>query len=109
MRDLSGPLGGVVARWQSNPEMGPAVRRIRRELGLSEAELGRRLPSRRTGEMGVSQEFVSRMERGGVPMDPQRVTEVARALGVSIQRVYAESRKNFRAEPPGSRTKSDGS
>lgn len=91
--------------WRSNPEMGRAVRRIRKERGMSEAELGRRMTSRRTGEKGVSQEFVSRLERGGVPMDPARVTMVARALGVTVQTIYGEARKKDSVEPGGSRTK----
>lgn len=74
---------------------------------MSETELGRRLRSRRTGEKGVSQEFISKLERGGVPMDPRRVIEVAKALGVPTRRIYGEVRKKDQIEPDGSRTKTD--
>jgi transcriptional regulator with XRE-family HTH domain len=78
--------------------MGPAVSRIRVERGLSQAELGRNLG-------GVSQQFVSKVERGLVPVTPKCATRLARALGVPIQRVYAEARKKSPAQPKGCTTK----
>jgi transcriptional regulator with XRE-family HTH domain len=84
--------------WRPNPKMGPAVARIRVEQGLSQAELGRNMG-------GVTQQFVSKVERGLVPVTPKCATRLARGLGVPIQRVYAEARKNLRSQPKGCTTK----
>jgi transcriptional regulator with XRE-family HTH domain len=72
------PLG--TARRRPNPALGAAAARTRAELKVSQTELGRRL--------GCTQQFVSRCERGAVPMTPARVRRVAAALGVSPRRIY---------------------
>jgi transcriptional regulator with XRE-family HTH domain len=78
--------------------MGPAACRIRVERGLSQTELGRNLG-------GLSQQFVSKIERGQVPVTPKCATKLARALGVPIQRLYAEARKKTPSQQKGCTTK----
>jgi transcriptional regulator with XRE-family HTH domain len=90
------PRGG---RRKLNPALGPAAARVRAELHISQEELGRRLE--------CSQQYVSKFERGIVPMTPACVHRVAEALGVSARRVYLEARKNLPvSQPNGCTTKS---
>jgi transcriptional regulator with XRE-family HTH domain len=57
--------------------------RIRFNLGLSQAELGTRA--------GFSQQYVSMLERGLIPSDPNHVLRLAAVLGVDAEALTAES------------------
>lgn len=91
---------------QPDPK-GPAIRRIRKELGISEVEFGRRLGEVLGKDRPITQQYISRLELGHETLHPGRVTPVAKALGVSIQRIYAESRKKLPAQPKSCTTEND--
>jgi transcriptional regulator with XRE-family HTH domain len=85
------------SRRRPNPNLGPAAARVRAELQVSQAELGRRL--------GCRQQYVSKFERGLVPVTPTCVRRIADALGVPARRVYLEARKISVVQPNGCTTK----
>jgi predicted transcriptional regulator len=76
-------------RRRANPNLGAAAARIRERLKVSQVELGRRLD--------CSQQYVSKFERGLVPMTPSCVQRVADAFApeeaVTARDIYLEARK----------------
>lgn len=77
-------------------ELAGAIRRVRVARGISQVELARRLC--------CSQQYVSQIERGAVPMTPACVATVAGALGVPDARIYDEPQKKTGRQPDGNRT-----
>jgi hypothetical protein len=84
-RLVEGESKRVVRRRRPNPNLGPAAGRIRERLNVSQTMLGWRLE--------CSQQYVSKFERGLVPMTATCVERVADALGVSAREIYREARE----------------
>ena len=78
MEGSSDVPGSFASQTQPDPEpqIGRAVKRLRRSQGVSQGELGRRVGLRRT--------YLSRVENDHVMPGPRIVFQIARALGVEI-------------------------
>jgi len=81
--DAAEDTGSFLSQPQVSPEpqIGSAVKRLRRERGVSQGELGRRVGLRRT--------YLSRVENDHVMPGPRIVSQIARALGVGIGDLFS--------------------
>lgn len=75
---------------QATAEIGRQMSRLRREKGITQVEMGKRL--------GVTQAEVSWMEQGRVRMHGWVIAEVARLLGVSADHVLGLAPRNGEGE-----------
>ena len=67
------------------PQIGSAIKRLRRMQGVSQGELGRMVGLRRT--------YLSRVENDHVMPGPRIVSEIARVLGVGIGELFSTEPK----------------
>ncbi len=85
--------GAVSRKKQSeiNQRFGKAIRRRRRELDLSQEELAERAE--------LHQTYVSDIERGGRNPSLENVEKLAKALEISIGRLFIEYAVEVESEP----------
>lgn len=72
-------------------EIGEAIRRRRKELGLSQEQLSERV--------GVSYQQIQRYENGSSMLNVENVQRIARALSLPVTTFFETTRANVAAEP----------
>jgi transcriptional regulator with XRE-family HTH domain len=77
--------------------LGARIARLRRDLGMTQAELAERL--------GVSQPAVSDYENGDIRLPADVVVEIARIVGVSTDELLGLKDSAPKAGPPSSRSR----
>jgi transcriptional regulator with XRE-family HTH domain len=73
-------------------EIGAAIRKRRKELGLSQEQLAEKV--------GVSYQQIQRYENGGSMLNVENIQRIAKALNVAVAALFETTQTQTVAEPP---------